>query len=85
MLSLVTWIVIGGQAMVTQAVLVAVAVLVIACPCALGLATPTAAIVGIGKGAEHQILIKDAQSLGPHKVDTVVLDKARHLLKANQP
>ena len=75
-LSLVTWIVIGGQAMVTQAVLVAVAVLVIACPCALGLATPTAIIVGIGKGAEHQILIKDAQSLETaHKVDTVVLDK----------
>ena len=62
--------------MVTQAILVAVAVLVIACPCALGLATPTAIMVGIGKGAEHQILIKDAQSLElAHKVDTVVLDK----------
>ncbi len=75
-LSLVVWMVVGGQSMLTQAILSAVAVLVIACPCALGLATPTAIMVGIGKGAEHQILIKDAQSLElAHKVDTVVLDK----------
>ena len=75
-LSMVLWTVVGGQEMVTQAILAAVAVLVIACPCALGLATPTAIMVGIGKGAEHQILIKDAQSLElAHKVDTVVLDK----------
>lgn len=75
-LSMVVWMVVGGQEMVTQAILAAVAVLVIACPCALGLATPTAIMVGIGKGAEHQILIKDAQSLElAHKVDTVVLDK----------
>ena len=75
-LSMVVWTVVGGQEMVTQAILAAVAVLVIACPCALGLATPTAIMVGIGKGAEHQILIKDAQSLElAHKVDTVVLDK----------
>lgn len=75
-LSMVVWMVVGGQEMVTQAILAAVAVLVIACPCALGLATPTAIMVGIGKGADHQILIKDAQSLElAHKVDTVVLDK----------
>ena len=75
-LSMVVWTVVGGQEMVTQAILAAVAVLVIACPCALGLATPTAIMVGIGKGAEHQILIKDAQSLElAHKVNTVVLDK----------
>lgn len=75
-LSMVVWMIVGGQEMVTQAILAAVAVLVIACPCALGLATPTAIMVGIGKGAEHQILIKDAQSLElAHKVDTVVLDK----------
>lgn len=75
-LSMVVWVIVGGQEMVTQAILAAVAVLVIACPCALGLATPTAIMVGIGKGAEHQILIKDAQSLElAHKVDTVVLDK----------
>ena len=75
-LSMVVWMVVGGQEMITQAILAAVAGLVIACPCALGLATPTAIMVGIGKGAEHQILIKDAQSLElAHKVDTVVLDK----------
>ncbi|WP_019989596.1 heavy metal translocating P-type ATPase [Rudanella lutea] len=65
----------GGNAF-AQALLTSVTVLVIACPCALGLATPTAIMVGIGKGAEHNILIKDAESLElGQRVDAVVLDK----------
>jgi Cu2+-exporting ATPase len=68
--------VIGGQDAFFHALLNSIAVLVIACPCALGLATPTAIMVGIGKGAENNILIKDAESLElAHKVDTVILDK----------
>ncbi|WP_461102294.1 heavy metal translocating P-type ATPase [Spirosoma koreense] len=60
----------------TTALLTSVTVLVIACPCALGLATPTAIMVGVGKGAEHNILIKDAESLEiGYRVDAVVLDK----------
>ena len=72
----VVWILIGGDNAFSQALLTSVAVLVIACPCALGLATPTAIMVGIGKGAENNILIKDAESLElGHKVNAVILDK----------
>ena len=72
----ITWMFLGGEDAFTHALLTAVAVLVIACPCALGLATPTAIMVGIGKGAEHNILIKDAESLElGYKVNAIVLDK----------
>jgi Cu2+-exporting ATPase len=70
------WMIVGGEDALSHAILNAVAVLVIACPCALGLATPTAIMVGIGKGAENNILIKDAESLEiAHKVNAIILDK----------
>ena len=70
------WLLLGPAPALTYAVLTLVAVLIIACPCALGLATPTAIIVGAGKGAERGILIRSAQALETaHRVDTVVLDK----------
>jgi Cu2+-exporting ATPase len=75
-LTFITWLVLGGDDAFTHALLTSVTVLVIACPCALGLATPTAIMVGIGKGAENNILIKDAESLElAHKVNAVILDK----------
>lgn len=70
------WMIFGGENAFSHALLTAVTVLVIACPCALGLATPTAIMVGIGKGAENNILIKDAESLERlHEVNTLLLDK----------
>ena len=75
-ITFVAWMVLGGKDAFFHALLNSIAVLVIACPCALGLATPTAIMVGIGKGAENNILIKDAESLElGYKVDAVILDK----------
>ncbi|MDX5435985.1 MAG: heavy metal translocating P-type ATPase [Pontibacter sp.] len=75
-LTFAAWMVFGGEAYLTEALLSTISVLVIACPCALGLATPTAIMVGVGRGAENGILIKDAESLEhAHKVNAVILDK----------
>lgn len=87
-LSVVTfllWYFIGGSSMLPQAVLSAVSVLVIACPCALGLATPTALMVGIGKAAQKNILIKDATALESiRNIDAMVIDKTGTLTEPNK-
>ena len=78
------WLIVGGNGALPQAILSAVAVLVIACPCAMGLATPTALMVGIGKAAQKQILIKDASALeNLRKVDALIIDKTGTLTIPN--
>jgi len=75
-ISFIIWMIFGSESTFSNALISFVTVLVIACPCALGLATPTAIMVGIGKGAENGILIKDAESLDiANKINAVVLDK----------
>lgn len=81
----ILWYAIGGNASLPHAVLSAVSVLVIACPCALGLATPTALMVGIGKAARKNILIKDAAALeNIRKIDALVIDKTGTLTTPNK-
>jgi len=74
--TLLAWLLFGPDPSLTYALVTFVAVLIIACPCALGLATPTAVIVGTGRGAEQGVLIKSGEALETaHRIDTVVLDK----------
>lgn len=84
-LTFVVWMVVGGEAMLPQALQSAVSVLVIACPCAMGLATPTALMVGIGKAAQRGILVKDATAVEQLcRVNAVVIDKTGTLTVPNK-
>lgn len=84
LITFLTWWLVGGNQALPQAILSAVSVLVIACPCAMGLATPTALMVGMGKAAEHQVLIKDAAALESlRKISAMVIDKTGTLTIPN--
>ncbi|MCL6747368.1 ATPase P [Prevotella sp. TCVGH] len=85
LLTFVLWWVVGGNALLPHAILSAISVLVIACPCAMGLATPTALMVGMGKAAQMNVLIKDATALEAlRSVDAMVVDKTGTLTIPNQ-
>ena len=85
LLTFIIWMVVGGDGALSHAIVSAVAVLVIACPCAMGLATPTALMVGIGKAAEQNILVKDATAIELlRKVNALVIDKTGTLTIPNQ-
>lgn len=85
LVTFLSWWIIGGNTCLPQAIMSAVAVLVIACPCAMGLATPTALMVGIGKAAQKQILIKDATALESlRKVTALITDKTGTLTIPNR-
>lgn len=84
LIAMISWIVLGGDNGVVRGILAFVTVVIIACPCALGLATPTAIMAGFGKGAEHGIMIKDAQSIEiARDIDVVVLDKTGTLTEGH--
>lgn len=85
LVTFVIWLLVGGSAALPHAIVSAVAVLVVACPCAMGLATPTALMVGIGKAAERNILVKDATAIEMmRKVNALVIDKTGTLTIPNQ-
>ncbi|MCK8825993.1 heavy metal translocating P-type ATPase [Fuchsiella alkaliacetigena] len=82
LLTFIIWLLLGGTALITTAIFASIAVLVIACPCALGLATPTALMVGIGKGAENGVLVRDGEAIQTIKdVTDIVLDKTGTITK----
>lgn len=82
LLTFILWLAIGGTDMISSAIFASIAVLVIACPCALGLATPTALMVGTGKGAENGVLIRDGEAVQTMKdITAIVLDKTGTITK----